>query len=365
MTKTIQCQQAIADNNDNAVELFESKEIGVFDSTEMDCDSEFEMKRNKNDAIWRKRIIYSPYKAASGVLDATDAITQNSSNLEEISQKLDQILKNQNQILTNQKILIDSDVSAGDATHLQPQLDFSTIVTHVDFGPDFINPNYSNFKIKEKTLKAFAKSVDGKRTVRIRKSYGEENLFDFDCKACHMFGKATQNEANENYRKGFKLTKQQLEDPDEMNSKRKGLIKHFKHTEQHYRAELKYIEYKTKWKHELLLKMDVFYHLAINPTCSMDSFEGHMVIFYNEKKRSNCKCAGCCAIGTKQNSKDMVTRWRKLTYEYLNMQLYFCIYCLGSYKHNIVFFSVTMDGYDIGLCRLFVSLFFLSVFACT
>ena len=318
----------------------------------MDYGSDFEIKNNEISNVRKRRL--SPYK---GIDIGPDTVTTNSGNLDTITQKLDQILKNQNEILQNQRNIIQNSAKSKGVSYLQPKLNFSERVDVItEFGDDFINPNYSNLKITGKTLKQFANTPDGRRTVKIRKVNNEEDLFDFYCKSCHKFAVPTNNEANENYRKGFKLTQAQLEDPEIMKAKRKGLMHHFTRTEQHYKAEVLFIDYKNSWKSGLLLKMDIYYHTALHPTLSMKSFEGQMIIFYNEKKRANCDCPGCCAIGEKQNSKDMITRWRKLTYEYLNMQLLFNMSCLGTYRQNIVFLSVTMDGYDIGL--------FLFIFVC-
>ena len=339
---------ADGNNGNNELLLFgnENKNMEQSDWNAMNFDDDFEMEENKKGSSLGKRAIHSPFKSFSNVLNVA-----NDTKFDEISQKLDRILENQNKILENQQIIIQNNAKRGHL--LQQKLNFSNeSAVIVDIGPDFINPNYVNLRIKAKTLKQYANTPDGQRTVKIRKVYDKHDTYDFFCKACHRFGVPTNSEADENYRKGFALSQEQLDDPDEMRSKKPGLLKHFKHTEQHYRAELLFIEYKNGWKSGLLLKMDIYYHLALNPTNSMKSFEGHMVIIHNEKKRSKCDCVGCCAIGTKQNGKDMVTRWRKLTYEYLNMQLLFNISCLGSYKQNIVFLSVTMDGYDIGMCYM-------------
>ena len=219
-----------------------------------------------------------------------------------------------------------------------------------EFDEDWINPNYVNLKITSKTLKAFASTSDGQRMVKIRKKYKDEDLFSYFCKSCKKFGEPVANETNENYRKGFTLTKEELEDVEVMKGKKKGLYYHFQRSPQHFKAEIKFIIYKNNSRHTLLLKMDIYYHMALNPKASKRSFEGQIIIIYNEKTRSNCKCKDCCSIGKKQLSKYMFDRWQELTFEYLRMQLLYNMSQLGTVSHNIIFFSVTMDGYDIGLC---------------
>ena len=283
-------------------------------------------------------------------------------------------------IISNQEIIIKNLAKENEIVPCADDYDTDYIADIVDFGDDWTNPNYINFRISSKTLLSFANSADGKRTVKIRKKNKEEDKYLFFCKSCHKFAIPEQNERDENYRKGYLLTKAELEDAEIMRSKRRGLTKHFKKSVQHYRAEIQFILYKNGLRHTLLLKGDIYYHMALNPKSSKKSFEGQIIIIYNEKERSQCKCKDCCNIGKKGLSKRMVARWQQLTFDYLRMQLRFSMSRLSTVSNNIIFYSITMDGYDIGLyiclfCLLcfcfvpfvrieFVCLFFCFLFCC-